>query len=170
MAASSRDVAPGRTHRAETTEGQPGSKIAPEPASANHFGGKYGRPRNSQGRSEEPAVSPMNQSIDVSSPSDFGVSSPHAAISSLATARCAWCGAAITLQRRGRRRVTCSERCRHRRETIRRQMTRRVRWIREWLAQADAGFITAEDAAHEVAALREDLAELTTVLEQGQTR
>jgi hypothetical protein len=44
---------------------------------------------------------------------------------------------------------------------VRRQLARRLAWIAAWRAQAHAGYISADDLARELAALHEDIQELT---------
>ncbi len=71
-------------------------------------------------------------------------------------ARCL-CSIPLTQPRRGRRRVTCSEACRRRRDDLTRKLRRRRVWLDMWRALAVTGGCSRRQARRELAELRTDI-------------
>src|SRR5262245_27793060 len=81
------------------------------------------------------------------------------------------CGTPLVQPATGRRRPTCSEACRRRRDLASRRRRRAQRdvarcqdWLQEWLALGRAERVSARELAEQVGALLADLEELRALL------
>jgi len=67
------------------------------------------------------------------------------------------CGRCVEQPVRGRRRVTCSEACRLRRDSLTRKLRRRREWLQLWRSVAAAGGCSRNQVRRELAALQRDI-------------